>query len=414
MQFPTSCHTLSNGLNILLHPDQSSSKVVLQLLFHSGSKDESFDQQGFAHLCEHLYFTGTPKVPNFDREISEHGCENNAWTDLDQTCFTSTGPPLSLDLMLWVEQDRWKNLRLNLSTEVFETERSVVLNELKEEYENEPYGEMWLQRPSFIFGEDHPYSHPVIGNSQTLKKATEVSVQRFMLENYVPNNAVLMLSGQFSPKEVLPRIAKYFGDIPSRALKDLPLSKVNFQEARLNISDQAHNEVLHLEWLLPPYGDPILKVYSLLAEILTSPRYGILFQRLELEGKLVSTIEAYTNIHSEASHFSISCAPIHISNTQLKEIILEELNIICTQGIEPMLLNQVRNKLELLWWIQNANIDSRSEEMLSWFAHRNTMDGFENQKEEWISIQEEEIVSALKRLLSSPLKEIHCTPIGHS
>jgi zinc protease len=410
MQLSSTIHRLSNGLQIILHPDVTTSNVMLQLALHTGSGNESKDQYGYAHLCEHLYFTGTPNLPNIDLELGPHGCENNAWTDLDQTCFVMSGPSESLDLLLWIEQDRFNNLLPNLRKDAFNVERDVVINEYHEEYTQEPYGHMWLQQPKFLFTESHPYGHPIVGTLKSLKEASIDSVKKFFKQQYSPNNAVLMLSGNFNPESTMNLINRYFESIPMSHIEQTNIQNIPYQNATLQIKDNANQSFLYLEWLLPAKGEKVLNTFVILSEILTGVPYGILYQKLELESQEVNDIEAYVNQHRLLSHFTISAAPISIKPTDIKEKIFQQLITIQNEGISDVLLNQVKQKIQLNWLLQVSTLWSRSENMLSWFLTHNSLDTFATQQDDWMNIKKADIIDAITLILESPYKEIHCIP----
>ena len=410
MHLSSTIHRLSNGLQIILHPDVTTSKVMLQLAFNTGSADETKEQFGFAHLCEHLFFTGTPLVPNIDLELAPYGAENNAWTDIDHTCFVMSGPAETLDLLLWTEQDRFNNLVPNLQKEAFITEKNVVLNEYHEEYNLEPYGQMWLRHPEFLFTESHPYGHPVVGNLQTLNQATTAAVKDFVSQHYRPNNATLMISGNFQVPSTLENIQRYFETIPT-GVKPLSQSKqIEFDHQVLHITDNAEQSYLYLEWLLPAKDDQSIHTFVVLSELLSGIPYGILYQKMELQDQEVNDIEVYVNQHRLLSHFTISAAPIAVSPSTIKEQIIGHLQKIIQNGISDITLKQVKQKMYFNWLLQMSNLWTRSEQMMAWYLTYNTMDSFATQQNNWMNVQKQDIYQAINLLLTSAYKEIHCTP----
>ena len=410
MQILTECHRLSNGLQLLLHPDSEASSISVQLLFQSGSKDETLNQYGFAHLCEHLYFTGTKHVPDIDSLLSLEGCENNAWTDKDQTCFTMSGPPETLELLLWVEQDRWRNIPKGLNRRAFLTERSVVINEFREEYESETYGQAWLKHPSFIYGEDHPYGHPVIGQKETIAQATEERVLAFFRRHYIPNNAILMISGHFCTHQASEYAHKYFSTLPSKNKPSLQPPRRSFKPDTLRVEDTASHSILHLDWILPSKGHPQLRTYQMLTDLLTNPRYGILVQRLELEQRKVVDISSYLNPHRLHSQFTITATANQIPLDALKMTILSELEKILRDGLDPAILLQTRQKISLRWWLGMIDLNTRSEELLDWLAIHGTTNDFKNEIDHWMKLTSKPLLQGIAELIAAPHKEMHCLP----
>lgn len=209
---------LPNGLTVLIHEDHSDPIVNISVQYHVGSARESIGKSGFAHLFEHMMFQGSEHVRDEEhfRLVSEAGGTMNGFTQEDITFYFETVPSNNLDLALWLEADRMGFLLDSLTKEKFEIQRGTVKNEKSQNYENQPYalgfGEVLA---GALYPPGHPYSWPVIGFTDDLDRVTIEDVKKFFMRWYGPNNAVLTISGDVNPKEVIASVEKYYGSIPA-------------------------------------------------------------------------------------------------------------------------------------------------------------------------------------------------------
>ena len=206
-------HTLDNGLQVVLAQDTSRPVVNVQVWYRVGSKDERKGRTGFAHLFEHMMFRGSANVGPEEhmRYVREAGGAVNASTDFDRTIYWETVPSNHLERVLWLEADRMASLVVN--DENFTKEREVVKEERRLRYENPPYGMLaeWVLDATF---QSYPYKYLPIGSMTDLNAATVADVKAFFDTYYVPDNASLIIVGDFDPKAALEQARKYFGRIP--------------------------------------------------------------------------------------------------------------------------------------------------------------------------------------------------------
>lgn len=204
-------YTLANGLEVILHPDESRPLVALNMLYKVGSRNDPPNRTGFAHLFEHLMFAGSENVDNFDDHLHLAGGDNNAFTTSDFTIYDDIVPAENLDTALWLESDRMK--ALNFSEKILRTQQKVVVEEFKETCLEEPYGDAYHQLYELAYRK-HPYRWPVIGlHFEDIAAATLDEVKAFFYQHYRPNKAILSLCGKFDPATVKEKIAYWFGDI---------------------------------------------------------------------------------------------------------------------------------------------------------------------------------------------------------
>src|SRR5918999_995535 len=231
--------TLPNGLKVVLLEDHSTPIVHTEVWYHVGSKDERKGRTGFAHLFEHMMFKGSKNVEpeGHPSWISSIGGQSKAFTNQDATVFLQTLPAQYLPLVLWLEADRLASLRID--EKVFQTEREVVKEERRMRVENQPYGRLneIVYDQAFTV---HPYKHPTIGSMADLEAASIEDVRDFFRTYYVPNNATLVIVGDFDKKEALGMVNQYFGRIPKSAqpvARDIPQEPAKTKERRVRLEE---------------------------------------------------------------------------------------------------------------------------------------------------------------------------------
>jgi predicted Zn-dependent peptidase len=209
-------YTLENGLTVILHEDRTLPVAAVNLWYRVGAKEEPAGRSGFAHLFEHLMFMGTSRVPggDFDQVMEAGGGSNNATTSLDRTNYFSSGPPALLPTLLWLEADRLEDLARAMDTAKLDRQRDVVRNEIRQNVENTPYGRAGERLYRLMYPAGHPYHNAVYGTHEDLEAATLADVTGFFATYYVPNNASLVVAGDFDAGAIKPLIASLFGTIP--------------------------------------------------------------------------------------------------------------------------------------------------------------------------------------------------------
>ncbi|MBK6373589.1 MAG: insulinase family protein [Saprospiraceae bacterium] len=290
---------LDNGMTVILHKDLSSPMVVVNILYKVGSKNEDQKLTGLAHLFEHLMFTGTETVSDFDIPIQQAGGDNNAFTSNDVTNYYSYAPANNLALLLWLEADRMT--KLSLEAEEFKVQKKVVIEEFYETCIDEPYGDIWHHICKLAY-KKHPYKWPVIGNRPAdIKRVTQLDAKDFYLRNYQPSNAILTVTGNFSEAKVRKMIINQFNEIPNQPIdqKIIPKEPKQRQQRRKIIYAKVSVPAIYIAFHIPARIDEEFYVCDLLSDILASGRSARLHESLVKKKKLFSSIDAYTNGTSE-------------------------------------------------------------------------------------------------------------------
>ncbi|MCS6820779.1 MAG: insulinase family protein [Microscillaceae bacterium] len=284
---------LPNGLELYFIPDHTTQMAAFNLLYNVGSKHEDEQKTGFAHLFEHLMFGGSQHIPSYDEALQAVGGENNAFTSPDVTNYYITLPAVNLETAFWLESDRM--LSLSFNPEVLEVQKKVVIEEFKQRYLNQPYGDAWLHLRPLAY-QVHPYRWATIGKDIShIEKATMDDVQNFFFRYYRPNNAILVVAGNSTWEQVQFWANKWFGDIPPKENIHQPLPQEPPQTQARSKTIEAN---VPLEAIYKVYHSPARQAKDyfasdLLSDILGRGKSSRLYQKLVKEKEIFNTIQAY-------------------------------------------------------------------------------------------------------------------------
>jgi predicted Zn-dependent peptidase len=361
---------LPNGMTVILHESHELPIVVVNVSYDVGSRHEAPGRTGFAHLFEHLMFMGTRRVPTkaFDAWMEGAGGWNNAWTSHDRTDYYDVGPPSSLDLLLWMEADRLRDLGPLMTLEKLNAQRDVVRNERRQTSENTPYGKVWLRLPELLYPEGHPYHHPVIGSHADLEAATVDDVKAFFAKYYDPANASIVVAGDFDPAHVKARIEQWFGSIPSRGAPGdpgapgfddtkTPLTSV----VRETIEDDVELDKIVMAWPTPKHFGPGDAELDLLATALAEGKASRLYRSLVYEKKLAQSVEAAQHSGVLGSQFVLGViARPGVSLDQLEAAIDKELDAVRKAPLSDDELVRAKNLVETTFVTQLESVQQRA------------------------------------------------------
>ncbi len=343
--------TLDNGLRVLIHEDVSTPLVAVNLLYDVGSRDENPERTGFAHLFEHLMFGGSKNAPDFDAPIQSAGGDNNAFTNNDMTNFYATVPAENLETLLWLESDRMLALKVN--KRALNTQRKVVVEEFKETTLNEPYGDVWHHLGDMTY-KTHPYRWPVIGLvPQHVEDATLEDVLDFYKRFYVPNNAILVISGNFQKVNgidgVTRMVEKWFsnvpkGDVPTR---NLPQEPEQTAPVRRTVEAAVPLDALYLAFHAPARNDADYYALDLMTDILASGASSRFYQKLVKKDRIFSELDCYQTGYIDPGLIVIEGKPTEgVTLEQAEAAIWAELEVLKNEPIAPIELEKLKNRAE--------------------------------------------------------------------
>jgi predicted Zn-dependent peptidase len=350
-------HRLSNGLRVIVHEDTSTPLAAVNLLYNVGSRDESPDQTGFAHLFEHLMFGGSKNIEVFDVPLQMAGGENNAFTSTDITNYYETLPSQNLETAFWLESDRMNELAF--SEHSLEVQRKVVVEEFKEHYINQPYGDVWHKLRELAYT-THPYRWPTIGiRPEHIEQAQLDDVKHFFFKHYRPNHAILVVVGNVKSDEVFALAEEYFGDIPSgvNGQKHLPPEPPQTEARTATVYADVPLNAIYKAWHFPARTDPSYYASDLISDILSGGKSGRLYQALVKEQKLFSEINCYQTGSIDPGLLVLEGKLIEgITMEAAEQAIQKELDKVASQQVQVHELNKVKNRIESQMIFSEAEI----------------------------------------------------------
>jgi len=361
-------YTLPNGMTVILHEDHSRPVATINTWFRVGSKDEPARRSGFAHLFEHLMFMGTERVPNgdFDRLMEAEGGWNNASTGLDRTNYFSVGPSSILPTLLWLDADRLEDLARAMDQSKLDLQRNVVLNELRQNVENEPYGRAELGIQYLMYPPSHPYHFPPIGTEEDLKAATVTDVKDFFATFYNPSNASLVVAGDFDPVVVKPLIADLFGSLPRRPE---PMRKPSVPAALDGVKRGVMYDKVQAPQLSFCYHSPAAYAdgdaeCDLFTSILGDGKSSRLYARLVARDELATAVSAHRELGKLDSLLRIDVIASEGADLDAVErAVDEELERLATDGPTRAELEQQKAKAELTKLSEIEELGARADKL---------------------------------------------------
>ncbi|RNI23486.1 M16 family metallopeptidase [Rufibacter latericius] len=285
--------TLDNGLHCIVHEDFTTPLAVLNVLYNVGSRDEEETHTGFAHLFEHLMFSGSVNVPNYDEPLQQAGGENNAFTSPDITNYYLTVPAQNIETGFWLESDRM--LDLAFSENGLEVQRKVVVEEFKQNYLNQPYGDVWLKLRPLAY-QHHPYKWATIGKEVShIENAVMDDVRAFFKKHYSPANAILVLAGNITFERAKELTEKWFGPIPGgvKYERNLPQEPRQTEARYLEVEADVPLTALYKAYHMPSRTSPDYYAADLLSDVLGHGDSSRLYNELVKEQKLFNSISSF-------------------------------------------------------------------------------------------------------------------------
>lgn len=332
---------------MIVHEDPTVQIAVMNILYDVGSRDEQDNKTGFAHLFEHLMFGGSVNIPSYDEPLQQVGGENNAFTNTDITNYYLTVPASNLETGFWLESDRM--LSLSFDPKVLEVQRKVVIEEFKQRYLNQPYGDVWLKLRPLSY-QVHPYQWATIGKEIShIENATMADVKDFFFRYYIPSNAILVVAGNVTVDQVKQLAEKWFGPIPSgkKPVRSLPIEPPQQAKRTLAVEAKVPANALYKTYHMPGRFHDDYHAADLLSDILSRGHSSRLYN------KLVKEKEIFTNISSFVMG-TIDPGQLVISGRVKDGVKLEEAEMevgyiiqeVIHEGVTETELEKVKNQAE--------------------------------------------------------------------
>ena len=339
--------TLNNGLRVLVHEDHTTPMAVLNILYDVGARDEDPGQTGFAHLFEHLMFGGSVNIPQYDEPLQRVGGENNAFTTNDITNYYITLPSANIETAFWLESDRM--LSLAFSEKSLEVQRNVVIEEFKQRYLNQPYGDVWLKLRPLVY-KKHPYRWATIGKElKHIEDARIEDVKAFFKKHYNPQNAIMVVGGDIDTAKAIELAEKWFGPIPAgdKYHRNLPQEPIQNEARRETVTAKVPLNDVYIAFHMPGRLEEGYYQLDLISDILSRGNSSRLHRSLVKDKQLFSEIHAYNMGSFDRGMFVVEGKPLeNVSIETAEAAIWEELDKLKNQLIPDEELTKVKNKTE--------------------------------------------------------------------
>jgi zinc protease len=370
-------YVMPNGLQVILSADHSDPIISYAIMYHVGSSREIPGKTGFAHLFEHLLFGGSENVApgKFDKILEGVGGNNNGFTERDITTYYEVFPKNALEKVLWMESDRMGFFINSITQRTLAVQQNVVSNEKRQREDNTPYGFTDYVVDKNLYPADHPYNWEVIGEMADLKNASLADVKAYYEHFYGPNNATLVLAGDFNPDSVKIMINKYFGEIKSHGevAKRTPMVPTLEKTVKLYHEDNFANvPEITLVWPAPQSYQKESYALDFLAKILADGKKAPLYKVLVKEKKLTSKTAARNNSSELAGEFTITIrANEGKSLKEIEEGINEAFNRFETEGITEKDIERVKASSEKSFYEGISSVFDKSIQLAFYNTYLN-------------------------------------------
>ncbi len=390
--------TLDNGLRVIVHEDHTTPMAVLNILYDVGARDEDPDKTGFAHLFEHLMFGGSVNIPVYDEPLQRVGGENNAFTTNDITNYYITLPATNIETAFWLESDRM--LSLAFSKKSLEVQRNVVIEEFKQRYLNQPYGDVWLKLRPLVY-KKHPYQWATIGKEiKHIEDAQMEDVKAFFIKHYNPQNAIMVVGGNVTTEQVKQLAEKWFGPIPAgeKHQRDLPQEPEQKEERRLTVAAKVPLNDVYIAFHMPGRLDDGYYEADLISDILSRGNSSRLFKTLVKDKQLFSEIHAYNMGSFDKGMFVVEGKPLeNVSIETAEAAIWEELEIIKNQLVPADELTKVKNKTESTMVFSEMSLLDKAMN-LAQFELFGDADKLNHETDKYLAVTAEQIQKQAKKI----------------
>ncbi len=387
-------YKLDNGLHVILHQDHSTPIVTVSVMYHVGSKNENPDRTGFAHFFEHLMFEGTENIPRgeYSKFVERSGGTLNANTSADRTYYYEILPSNQLEMGLWLESERM--LHAKVDKVGIQTQKDVVIEEKKQNYDNRPYGSLLSETMKRAF-KKHPYQWTTIGDPDHIRAAEDEEFQQFYKQFYVPNNAVLVIAGDIEINKTKSLVNTYFADIPKR---EEEIYRPNIVEPPLNgeVRDTVYDNI-QLPLLIHAYRTPAMgtKDYyaiEMLNTLLADGQSSRLYKSLVDEQQIAMQVSSFPMPFREPS-ISIALAFPNMGNDikDLEEAMIAEIEKVKNNLIGEKEFQKLQNQFENDIISRKTRIAQRANALARYYTYFDNADMINSELENYLAVNREDI-----------------------
>jgi zinc protease len=415
LNIPYEKFKLPNGLEIILFENKSLPFTSVNIWYKVGSANEVKGKTGLAHLFEHMMFQGSKNVPKemHFRYIQEAGGSLNASTSFDRTNYFEKLPSNELELALWLESDRMGFFLEALDQVKLDNQKSVVLNERLERYDNQPYGLAWEKLISNLYPEDHPYNWPTIGYYKDIESYTIDDVRSFFQQHYSPANSTLLIAGNFEIDKTKSLLNKYFGEIRNNGTPATPKAKIPVLEQKeiITFEDKVNLERIYLAWHSQRAFDEDDAALDILSDLLTGSKNARLTRKLVFELEIAQDVNAMQFSGKYGGHFLIAAtAKPGKSLDEIKKIILDEISLLAEENISSRELERSKNVIKSNFIYPLQNLDTIADLLNLYNFYLGEPNSFNFDLNRYTSINKTNIKQAAKKYLQNNFVELRIIP----
>lgn len=397
-------HILSNGLTVIAEQDKTTTLAAVNVLYKVGSKNESPERTGFAHLFEHLMFAGSKHAPDFDTQIQNAGGENNASTNNDFTNYYTVLPHQNIETVFWLEADRMTNLKIVQRS--LQTQQKVIIEEYNEVCLNRPYGDSWHHLSKLAY-KVHPYRWPTIGlEIEHVAKANLDEVKVFYKKYYKPSNAIISVSSPLSTDQIFEMTEKYFADIgnskPSSVGHNVIDIELAQKEARVEtIIGDVPSPMLLMAFHMPGRMDPDYLVCDVITDLLANGKSSRLYTNLVKKDKLMSSADSYITGTADPGLIIFEGKPmpkIDLDNCALA--FWKEIEKLKSELVSERELQKVKNRIISSLIMSDMSILNKSIS-LSYFEFLGALESMNEQEDLYQAVTAENVRDAAIQYLEN-------------
>ncbi len=405
LKIETEKYTLPNGLQVILHEDRSVPLVSVNVWYHVGSGREKVGKTGFAHLFEHMMFQGSQNVgddKHFEM-VQEAGGDLNGSTTSDRTNYYETIPSQFLEMALWLESDRMGFLLPAMTQEKLDNQRDVVKNERRQRYENQPYGRAFERIFALAYKAEHPYNWATIGSMEDLSAASMEDVKEFFQFYYAPNNASLVVAGDFNKKQTKEWIEKYFGSLPKGKEVSKPTTNQPTLEndVRDSMEDRVQLPRLYMVWHSTPLSGKDDAALDILANVIAGGKNSRLYKTLVYEKQIAQDVSAFQYSRELAGLFFVTVtAKPGVTLSELEKIVNEEIQKIQNEGITKRELERAKNSISTSFIYALQSIDEKADRINNYNIFWNDPNYINKDNERYTKVEAKNVQNVAKEYLT--------------
>jgi zinc protease len=415
LNIPYKKYKLTNGIEIILFQNNSLPVAAINLWYKVGSANEVKGKSGLAHLFEHMMFQGSKNIPKemHFKYIQEAGGSLNASTSFDKTNYFEKLPSNELELALWLESDRMGLFLDALDQVKLDNQKSVVLNERLERYDNQPYGLAWEKLLGNLYPQGHAYSWPTIGYYKDIESYTLNDVQTFFQQYYSPSNSTIVVAGNFEIDKVITLIEKYFGELKNgEGLPSLKSKPAELNESKfITFEDKVNLERIYLAWHTQNAFNEDDAALDILSDIFSGSKNARLTRKLIYEMQIAQDINSMQFSGKYGGHFMIvATAKPGKSLDDIKKIIFEEVSLLIDKSISQIELQRSKNVIKSNFIYSLQNIDTVADMLNLYNFYLGEPNSFNFDLNRYNNVDEVKIQKVAEKYLRQNYVELRIVP----